>query len=116
MKERNSPVYGGVGNPHPLFVTSSLLRLKPHCDCIDPLPPYTLKAALIVAMWDSSASSSLFVLEEVGESRELEQAVETAFPWEQVKETPKMAFLIYVGNPHRKPTGKQEDVCVPSIH
>lgn len=29
----------------------------------------------------------------------------------QVKETPKMAFLIYVGNPPPKPTAKQEEVC-----
>ncbi len=34
----------------------------------------------------------------------------------QVKEIPKTAFLIYVGNPPPKPTGKQEEACVPYIH
>lgn len=34
----------------------------------------------------------------------------------QVKETPKMAFLIYVGNPAPKPTGKQEEFHVLYIH
>ena len=116
MKERNSLVYEGVDNPLPLFATPSLLCLKPLCDCIDPLPPRAPKAALIVAVWDSSASSSLFVLQELGETRELEQAVETAFPWERrFEETPKMAFLIYVGNPPPKPTAKQEEACVPYI-
>lgn len=35
---------------------------------------------------------------------------------EQVKETPKMAFLIYVGNPPPKPTSKQEELCVPYMY
>lgn len=95
MKERNSLVYEGVGYPLPLFATPSLLCLKPHCDCIDLLPPCAPKAALIVAIWGFSASSSLFVLQDLGETRELEQAVETTSMGAQVKETPKMAFLIY---------------------
>lgn len=67
-------------------------------------------------MWGFSASSSLFVLQELGETGELEQAVETTSMGAQVKETPKMAFLIYVGNPPPKPTAKQEEVYVPYIH
>lgn len=114
MKERNSPGYEGVGNPLPLVVTPSLLCLKPHCDCIDPLPPCAPGAAL---MWDSCASfSSCFPR---GAWRE--QGIRTSCRnnismGAQVKETPKMAFLIYVGNPAPKPTAKQEDVCVSSIH
>lgn len=109
MKQRNSLVYEGVGYPLPLFATPSLLCLKPHCDCIDPLPPCAPGASLIVAMWGFSASSSLFVLQELGETRELEQAVETALPWEcRSRRPPKWPFSymweIYLQSPlvHRK--------------
>lgn len=99
MKERNSLLHEGVDYPLPLFATPSLLCLKPHCDCIDPLPPRAPKAALIVAMWGFSASSSLFVLQELGETRELEQAVETALPWERRSRAraPRLPFSYMCG-------------------
>lgn len=117
MKERNSLVYEGVGYPLPLFATPSLPCLKPHCDCIDPLPPCAPEAALIVAMWGFSASSSLFVLQELGETRELEQAVETALPWERrSRRPPRWPFSYMWGNPPPKPSDKQEEARVPYIH
>lgn len=116
MKERNSLVYEGVGYPLPFFATPSLLCLKPHCDCNDPLPRCAPEAALIVVIWGFSASSSLFVLQELGETRELEQAVETALPWERKSRRPPRWPFSYVGNPPPKPTGKQEELCVPYYH
>lgn len=100
MKERNSLVYEGVGYPLPVFATPSLLCLKPHCDCIDLLPPCAPKAVLIVAMWGFSASSSLFVLQELGETRELEQAVETALPWERRSRRPPRWPFSYMWEIH----------------
>lgn len=100
MKERNSLEYEGVGYPLPFFATPSLLCLKPHCDCIDPLPPCAPEAALIVVMWGFSASSSLFVLQELGETRELEQAVETALPWEHKSRRPPRWPFSYMWEIH----------------
>lgn len=100
MKERNSLVYEGVDSPLPLFATPSLLCLEPHCDCTDPLPPCAPEAALIVTMWDSSTSSSLFVLQELGETRELEQAVETAFSWERRSRRPPRWPFSYMWEIH----------------
>lgn len=116
MKERNSLVYEGVGYPFPLFATPSLLCLKPHCDCIDPLPPCAPEAALIVALWGFSASSSLFVLQEFGETGELEQAVETALPWECRSRRPPRWPFSYMWDPLPKPTAKQEVACALYLH
>lgn len=100
MKERNSLIYEGVGYGHPLFATPSIWCLKSHCDCIDPLPPCAPEAALIVAMWGFSASSSLFVLQELGETGELEQAVETALPWECMSKRPPRWPFSYMWEIH----------------
>lgn len=100
MRGRNSPVYEGVGYPLPFFATPSLLCLEPHCDCNDPLPHCAPGAAIIVVIWGFSVSFWLFVLQEFGETRELEQAVETALPWESKSKRPPRWPFSYMWEIH----------------
>lgn len=100
VRGRNSLVYEGVGYPLPFFATPSLLCLKPHCDCNDPLPRCAPGAAIIVVIWGFSVSFWLFVLQEFGETRELEQAVETALPWESKSKRPPRWPFSYMWEIH----------------
>lgn len=69
------------------------LRFCAGCDCSSPFLFSVPEAAVIVVMWGFFASSSLFVLREFRETRELEQAVETTLPWErQPRRPPRWLF------------------------
>lgn len=88
--QRNSLLYEGVGSVLPFFVTPSFRC----CDCSNPFLPSVPEAAVIVVIWPFFASSSLFVLQQLRETRELEQAVETTLPWErEPRRPPRCPFL-----------------------
>ncbi|TNN47143.1 hypothetical protein EYF80_042647 [Liparis tanakae] len=76
VKERNSPGYEGVGNPLPLFVT-------PSSPTVIALTLFLLEPRGRLLRGTLALPPPRVFLAELGESRELEQAVETTFPWER---------------------------------
>lgn len=111
MKEGNSLAYEGVGCPLPFFATPSLLRLEPNCDCAaDPrLPGSPPEAALIIVICGLRRFRLPVCPPAVWRDGGIRTSCRNSTSMRaKVRETPTMAFLIYVGNPPPKPRSEDD--------